>query len=457
MYDIIFLGGGPAGYEGAIAAGKKGLKTAVVERDKLGGTCLHCGCIPTKALLHTAKLVKQLKAASRAGIKVDNYSLDMDTIKKQKERIVSKLTKGIDLLFQRNNVDKIAGTGKIISPDTLLINETREVKGKHIVITTGSKPAELSFLKFDGRYIINSDTALKLEDIPENLLVIGAGAIGVEMGVIYNYLGSRVTIVEILDHIIPGSDVELSEILKKELKKQKIQIHTATKVTDPVINNNENNIGFTFHQGEKTWQETFSRALLSVGRTPNSTGIFSDSAAVEIDKKGFIVVNANLQTGIPNIFACGDVIGPPLLAHKASHQAIAIVDFIAEGKAVAHHPIPGAVFTFPELASTGLTEEEAVEKGIDIKIGRFPYSAGSRSNVIDEKTGLVKIIADSENVILGAHIIGAEAGELMPLLNLAVTKKMKADEFKEIVMIHPTLSENTWEAVGEIAGFSIHI
>jgi dihydrolipoamide dehydrogenase len=277
------------------------------------------------------------------------------------------------------------------------------------------------------------------------------------MGVIYNYFGSRVTIVEILDHIIPGSDVECSEILKKELKKQKIQVHTATKVTDPVRNTDDNTIAFTFHQEGKSRQETFSRALLSVGRTPNSTGIFPGSMAIKIDKKGFIAVNANLQTGIPNIFACGDVIGPPLLAHKASHQAIAIVDFINEGKEVAHHPVPGAVFTFPELASVGLTEEEAAEKGIAIKIGRFPYSAGSRSNAIDEKIGLVKIIADSGNVILGAHILGAEAGELMPLLNLAVTKKMKADEFKEIVMIHPTLSENTWEALGEIAGFSIHI
>jgi len=457
MYDILFLGGGPAGYEGAITAGKKGLKTAVVEQDKLGGTCLQRGCIPTKALLHTAKMVKQLKGASKAGIKIDNYNLNIETVKKQKDRVVAKLTKGIGLLFQQNNVDRIMGTGKIVSPDTILVDETQEVKGKHIVIATGSKPAELPFLKFDGRCVINSDTALKLEDIPENLLVIGAGAIGVEMGVIYSYLGSRVTIVEILDHIIPGSDVELSEILKKELQKQKIKIHTSVRVSDPVINNGDHAIAFTFRQGEKTWQETFSRALLSVGRKPNSAGIYSESLAVEIDKKGFIKVNGNLQTAAPNVFACGDVIGPPLLAHKASHQAVAIVDYICEGKAVVHHPVPGAVFTFPELASVGVTEEEVREKGIDIKIGRFPYSAGSRSNAIDEKTGLVKIIADSENTILGAHIVGAEAGELMPLLNLAVSKKMKADEFKEIVMIHPTLSENTYEAVGEIAGFSIHI
>jgi dihydrolipoamide dehydrogenase len=457
MYDIIFLGGGPAGYEGAISAGKKGLKTAVIEQDKLGGTCLQRGCIPTKALLHTVKLIKQLKSASRSGIKVEGYSIDLDTVRKQKNRVIAKPTKGIELLFKQNNVDLIVGNGKIISPDTVLVNEEQEVKGKNIVIATGSKPAGLPFLKVDGTYIIDSDTALELEDIPKNLLVIGAGAIGVEMGVIYNYLGADVTIVEILEHIIPGGDVELSEILKKELKKQKIKIHTATKVTDPVININEKNIGFSFRQDGKEWQESFSRALLSVGRVPNSRDIFSEFLDIETDKRGFIVVDTNLQTKVPTIFACGDVIGPPLLAHKASHQAIAVVDFIADGKEVIHFPIPGAVFTFPEFASIGLTEEEAKEKGIEIKIGRFPYSAGSRSNAIDEKAGLVKIIADKENILIGAHIVGAEAGELMPLLNFAVSKKMKADEFKEIVMIHPTLSENTWEAVGEIAGFSIHI
>lgn len=457
MYDIIFLGGGPAGYEGAIAAGKKGLKTAVVEQDKLGGTCLQRGCIPTKALLHTVKLIKQLKSAARSGIKVEDYSIDLDTIKKQKDRVILKPTKGIELLFKQNNVDLIRGSGKITAPETVLVNEDQEVKGKHIVIATGSKPAELPFLKVDGKFIIDSDKALELEDIPENLLVIGAGAIGVEMGVIYNYLGANVTIVEILEHIIPGSDTELSEILKKELKKQKIKIHTATKVSAPVINNDEKNITFSFQQGDKEWQETFSRALLSVGRVPISSGIFSESLDIGIDKRGFVAVNENLQTNTPNIFACGDVIGPPLLAHKASHQAIAVVDFIVDGKEVIHHPIPGAVFTFPEFASIGLTEDEAKEKDMEIKIGRFPYSAGSRSNAIGEKVGLVKVIAGKDNVLLGAHIVGAEAGELMPLLNYAVSKKMKAEAFKEIVMIHPTLSENTYEAVGEIAGFSIHI
>jgi dihydrolipoamide dehydrogenase len=207
----------------------------------------------------------------------------------------------------------------------------------------------------------------------------------------------------------------------------------------------------------KEWQDSFGKVLLSVGRVPYTRGLFDDGLGIELDKKGFIRVDENLQTSVPGIFACGDVVGPPLLAHKASHQAIAIVDFITEGKPISHPPIPGAVYTFPELASVGLTEEQALEKGIRVKIGRFPYSAGSRSNAIDEKVGLVKVIADETGALLGAHIVGYGADEMMPILNYAVTTHMKADEFKDMIFIHPTLSENIREAVGEISGFSIHI
>ncbi len=456
-YDIIFIGGGPAGYEGAIAAGKKGLHVAVVEMDKSGGTCLQRGCVPSKALLHTAKFIKQLKSASKAGVNVENYSLDLETILKQKNRVVSKLTKGIELLFTQNNVELILGKGKITSANTVMVDGEREIKGTHIVIATGSFPAELPFLKADNNYIIHSEKALDLDDIPAKMLIVGAGAIGLEMGVIYSYLGATVTVVEIMPHVLPGSDVEVADILEKELKKQKIKIHTATSILNPHIDEAAHTITLDFKQGEKTWQESFSKVLLSVGRKPMTAGVFVDSLGIQLDSRGFIQVNENLQTHVPTIFACGDVVGQPLLAHKASHQAIAIVDFIVTGHPVVHFPVPGAVYTFPELASIGLTEELAKEKGLDIKIGRFPYSAGSRSNAIDEKVGLVKIIALADNTLVGAHIVGYGADELMPILNFAVCSHMKADAFKEMVFIHPTLGENVWEAVGEISGFSIHI
>jgi dihydrolipoamide dehydrogenase len=457
MYNIIFLGGGPAGYEGAVAAGKKGLKVAVVELDKVGGTCLQWGCIPTKTLLHSVKLLKQLKSSSKLGINVDNYDFNVDSMNKRKVRVVAKLTKGIEHLFKQYNVELVRGRGRIISEKSVQLVDGKELQAENIVISTGSVPATLPFLKIDGSYIIHSNHALELNDIPEKMLVIGGGAIGVEMAVIYSALGSQVTIVEILEGIIPGSDTELSEILKKELQKQKIKIFTSTSASNPVINEEERNVRLSFKQGDKEWEDSFTKVLVSVGRSPNSDNIYDDSLGIEKDNRGFIKVNQNLQTRVPHIFACGDVVGHPLLAHKASHQAIAIVDYIIDGKEIVHPPVPGAVFTFPEFASVGVTEQEAKEKGIEVKIGKFPYSAGSRSNAVGELTGLVKVIADKEGNLIGAHIVGAEAGELMPLLTYAVSKKLNAKEFKDMVFIHPTLSENIWEAVGEIGGFSIHI
>jgi dihydrolipoamide dehydrogenase len=459
-YDVIFIGGGPAGYEGAIAAGKKGLKVAVIEMDKPGGTCLQRGCVPSKALLHTVKFIKQIKAASKAGIKIENYSLDLDTIVKQKNRVVSKLTKGIESLFKKYNVEMINGKGKVSAVDTVTVDTAQgqtQLKARNIVVATGSVSAELPFLKIDGTHIIGSDEALDLENIPEKLLVVGAGAIGLEMAVVYSYLGSSVQVVEILDHIVPGSDTEVADILAGELKKQKIKIHTATTASNPVIDAETGTVTFDFKNAKKEWQDSFSKVLLSVGRRPLSDGVFDESLGIEIDKRGFVNVNENLQTRHPNIYACGDLIGQPLLAHKASHEALAIVDHIADGAPIVHHPVPGAVYTFPEMASIGLSEEQAKEEGIEIKVGRFPYSAGSRSNAIDEKSGLVKIIADQDNTLLGAHIVGYGADELMPILNYAVTKKLKADDFKDMIFIHPTLGENIREAVGEIGGFSIHI
>ena len=467
MYDIIFIGGGPGGYEGAIAASKKGLKTAVVEMEKVGGTCLQWGCIPTKTLLHNVKLIKQIKDAAKAGINVENVSIDIKTLAKNKERVVAKLTKGIESLFKQHNIDLIQGCGKITAPDTVSINGVngqQEIKARNIVVATGSKGAELPFLKVDGQYVINSNMIMELKDVPEKLLIIGAGAVGLELGLVYNYLGSQVTVVEIMDQILPGMDTELTEILYNELKKQKMKIHTSTAASNPFINQESKTIRLDFKpkstdSGQKDWQEEFSRVLLAVGRVPNSTDVFEhpDQLGISLDKRGFIIVNKNLQTAVPNIFACGDVVGTPLLAHKASHQAIGIVDFIANGNPIIHHPVPGAVFTFPEFASIGLTETEAKANNMKISIGRFPYSAGSRSNAIDEKSGLVKIIADENHRLVGAHIVGAEAGELMPILNYAVTKGLNAEEFKEMIFIHPTLGENIWEAVGEISGASIHI
>jgi dihydrolipoamide dehydrogenase len=455
-YDVIFLGGGPAGYEGAVAAAKLGLKTAVVEKEKAGGTCLHWGCIPTKALLHPLKTLKAFKDLAKAGLTVKEYELDVDKLKKYKERVVSKLCKGIELLFKQHGVDLVSGQGRLTAPNRVSVDGVGELTAKHIVLCTGSVPADLPFLKADGERVINSDHALELSTVPPRMLIVGAGAIGLEMAVIYTYLGSSVTVVEVLDHVVPGSDAELADILKGELKKQKISVLTSTTLSNPVLDEMGGGVAVTLSQEGKTWEERFDRVMLAVGRKPRSQGIAEESLGLSIDRRGFVVVDDQLQTNLPGVFACGDLVGQPLLAHKASHQAMAIAEKIAKGTTIRQHPVPGAVFTFPEFASIGLTEEQAKAELGEVKVGRFAYAAGSRSNAIDEKSGMVKVVARADGTLVGAHIVGAEAGELMPILNWAVTQGLKAEAFKDFITIHPTLSENVWEAVAQIGGFSIH-
>jgi dihydrolipoamide dehydrogenase len=453
-YDLLFIGGGPAGYEGAITAAKKGLKTAVLEMDLPGGTCLQRGCIPTKAILHSVKAIKQINDFAKIGVRVEKFQVSLEEIERRKTRIVSKQTRGIEILFKQRGVQLIKGRGQVSGANTVRIDGQKEITARRIVVATGSRPAELGFLKWDGEQVVSSDQLLKLETVPESLLVVGAGAVGLEWALIYSYLGSKVTVVEIMETIVPGTDREVASILKNELIKQNITIYTGTAIGNP---RRGDKIGLDFKKGDKEWQEEFHKVLLAVGRLPNTAGLFTEGVPLRLDAKGFIPVSANLETTIPGIFACGDVVGPPLLAHKASHQAMAVVEFIVAGKPVADHPLPAAIFTFPELAIVGLSEEQALAENHKVKIGRFPYAAGSRANAIDEKTGLVKVVAAEDHTILGAHIVGAEAGELLPLLTYAVTRGLKAGEFKDLVFIHPTLSENVWEALGEIADFSVHI
>ncbi|MEI6614578.1 MAG: NAD(P)/FAD-dependent oxidoreductase, partial [Chrysiogenales bacterium] len=318
-FDLLFIGAGPAGYEGAIAAAKKGLKTAVVEMDLPGGTCLQRGCIPTKAILHSVKAIKQINDFAKIGVHVEKFQISLDEIRRRKMRIVTKQTRGIELLFKQNSVEMLKGKAQIVGANKILLDGQKEISASHIVVASGSKAAELPFLKKDGQRIIISDNLLELESIPETMLVIGAGAVGLEWALIYSYLGSKVTVVEIMETIVPGSDKEIADILRIELIKQNITIHTSTAISNPRIGEK---VGLTFKKGDKIWEEEFTKVLLAVDRTPNSAGIFAKDIPIILDSKGFIQVSSNLQTVVPTIFACGDVIGPPLLAHKASHQAM---------------------------------------------------------------------------------------------------------------------------------------
>ena len=453
-HDILFIGGGPAGYEGAIAAAKKGLGAAVVEMDQLGGTCLQRGCIPTKAILHSVKAIKQVNDFARIGVHVEKFHFSLEEIARRKDRVVTKMTRGIELLFKQHGIRLIRGKAQVTGAHSVAIDGQGEVTARHIVVASGSHPAELPFLRRNGQTVVGSDELLKLDAVPAAMLVVGAGAVGLEWALIYNYLGCKVTVVEIMETVVPGSDREIAAILKNELIKQGITIHTATAIGDPRL---EANVSLNFKKGDKEWRQEFDKVLLAVGRLPSTSGLFAEGLPVALDAKGFIAVSPDLETAMPGVFACGDVVGAPLLAHKAAHQAMAIVGHIATGASVARHPQPAAIFTFPEMATVGLSEEQALQENRPLRIGRFPYAAGSRSNAIEEKAGLVKVIATEDHTIIGAHIVGAEAGELLPLLTYAVSRGMKAGEFKDLVCIHPTLSENVWEALGEIGGFSVHI
>ena len=454
-YDIVFIGGGPAGYEGAIAAAKAGLHVAVIEPERLGGTCLQRGCIPTKAILHSLKAVKMAREWGRLGIAGGEVKPLPEAIAARKNRIVAKLTKGIELLFKQNGVEWLHGRGQVCGSGRVLLDGEREITAASIVLATGSRPAELPFLPRDGKTVLVSDDLLSLSPIPRKMLVIGAGAVGLEWALIYSLLGTEVTVAEVMDEVLPGSDPEAAAILRNELVKQGLTIHTGVRLENP---RHGEGVTLTLRQGEKTWDETFSHVLLSVGRIPRSEGTFiASSAPLALDARGHFVVDANLTTSLPGVYACGDVSGPPLLAHKASHQAIAVVDWIARRQPVHLPPIPAAVFTFPELANVGMSEAEALRQGIPAVIGRFPYSAGSRANAVDEKAGLVKVVTAPDGTVLGATIVGAEAGELMPLLAYAVAQRMPVKAFRDMVFIHPTLSENLWEAAGMAGGFAIHL
>ncbi len=453
-YDIIFIGGGPAGYEGGIAAAKAGLKVAVLEPDRLGGTCLQRGCIPTKAILHSLKAVKMAREFSKLGIAGGEVKPLPEAIAARKNRIVNKLTKGIEFLFKQTGVDWLHNRGQVAGPGRVILDNGQEITAPAIVIATGSRPAELPFLPRDGKTVLVSDDLLALDPIPQKMLVIGAGAVGLEWALIYSLLGSEVAVAEIQDQVLPGSDSEAAAILRNELVKQGITIHTGVRLENPCPGEG---MTLTLRLEEKSWDETFSHVLLSVGRIPNSEGTFTPEVAIDRDSRGHFLVGPNLETSMPGVYACGDVAGPPLLAHKASHQAIALVGWIARQHPVHLPPIPAAVFTFPEFANVGLSEADAIRQGIVPVVGRFPYSAGSRANAVDEKAGLVKVVTDGQGIVLGATIVGAEAGELMPLLAYAVAQRMPVSAFRDMVFIHPTLSENLWEAAGMAGGFAIHL
>lgn len=457
-YDIAIIGGGPGGYVAAIYAGKKKAKVCLIERDELGGTCLNRGCIPTKALIHSANIVSEIKQAKRFGIITRDVQIDWNTIQKNKETIVKTLTKGVENLLKANGVKTYKGTAKLLDKNTIEITyqtgQKETITAQKIILATGSSPVIIPIPGYDLPGVITSDEALSLEELPESMLIIGGGVIGIELGYIYNTMGVDITIVEMLPQILPRQDEEIQKELRKILERQGIKIYTNSKVK--AIEKTEDKLITTFETQEGVKQITTDRVLMAAGRKPNTEAV--KDLNLDIQKTG-ITVDEYLRTNIQNIYAIGDVTGKSMLAHVASHQGItAAKNALGQNKKMDYKVIPGCIYTSPEVASVGLTEEEARQKYKDnIKIGRFPFIASGKALTLGERQGFVKIISDSKyNEILGVHILGPNATELAAEAALAIKLECTAEELADTIHAHPTLSEAVMEASFDLLGEPIH-
>jgi len=462
-FDVVIIGSGPGGYVAAIRAGQLGLKTAIVEKDKeLGGTCLNIGCIPSKALLTSSDhFVFAKKEAAKHGIMIDKVSVDLSKMQQRKDKVVKTMNSGVRALMKTNKVTTFEGLGTITGPGKVSVKsssgETQEIETKNILIATGSVPVELPFAKFDGKTIVSSTEALLFTEPPAKFLVIGAGAIGLELGSVWNRLGSEVTMLEFLPRIALGFDLELSNLLQRSLTAQGITFHLETKVTSVKVDNGR--VTALATKGSEELKFDADKVLVSVGRRPFSEGVGAEKVGVQFDKQKRIKVDKNFRTNVEGIYAIGDVIAGAMLAHKAEDEGIACVEIIA-GKPghVNYDAIPGIIYTNPELAGVGLTEDQAKEKGIDVRIGKFPFRANGRAVANEELDGMVKFVADAKtDRILGAHILQHAASELIAEPTSVIEFGGSSEDLGRTTHSHPTLSEAVKEAALAVEKRALHI
>lgn len=459
IYDVIVIGGGPGGYNCAIRAGQLGLKVACVEtRKTLGGTCLNVGCIPSKALLHATEMLETAqKSFAGMGIKTGEVTHDLPAMMASKEKTVDGLTQGIAFLFKKNKVDHIEGFGKIIDAGTVDV-DGKQLKTKNIVIATGSEVATLPGIEIDEEKIVSSTGALKLKSVPEKMLVIGGGVIGLELGSVWRRLGAEVTVVEYLDHIMPGMDGEVQKQALRVFKKQKMKFELGRKVTGVTKEKSGLKVVTEASAGGKEKTLDADVVLVCIGRRPFTNGLGLDTAGVATDKRGFIETD-HYKTNVPGIWAVGDCTQGPMLAHKAEDEGVAVSELIA-GKAghVNYDVIPGVVYTAPEIASVGKTEEELKAAGVPYKKGKFPFTANSRARANHQTDGFVKILAHAEtDEILGAHMIGAHVGDLIAEVCVAMEFRAASEDLARTCHAHPTISEAVRQAAMDVEGWTMQM
>jgi dihydrolipoamide dehydrogenase len=461
-FDLVVIGSGPGGYTAAIRAAQLGMRVACVEKyERLGGTCLNVGCIPSKALLDSSEHYHEAgHGLAVHGVTVEGVGLDLGVMMARKDKVVRGLTQGVASLLKKNKVERVMGTARLASAQCILVSgaSERTLDAARVLIATGSKPSALATMPFDGERIISSTEALMLKTVPERLLVVGAGAVGLELGSVWARLGAHVTVVEFLDRIVPGVDDEVAKEFDKILRKQGFTIRTGTKVTKVDQTNAGLKVSVEPAKGGDAEVLEADYVLVSVGRKAYTAGLALDKAGVKSTDRGLVVTDDHWRTNVPGIYAVGDVIAGPMLAHKAEEEGAAVADLIA-GKVghVNYNAIPGVIYTSPEVASVGKTEEELKTAGVEYKVGKFPFMANAKAKVGLHTEGFVKILADAKtDRVLGVHIIGADAGNLIAEAVLAMEFDASAEDIAMTCHAHPTLSESVKEAALGVSGRTLN-
>jgi dihydrolipoamide dehydrogenase len=462
VYDVVVIGAGPGGYVAAIRAAQLGKRTAIVEREHLGGVCLNWGCIPTKALLRNAEVINLLQRGRDFGFSVENVQIDYAAAVNRSRQVSARLVKGVGSLMKKNNIDVYEAEGRLIAPNRVAVGSEGEVlEASSIILATGATSRSVPSLEIDGKRIITSRHALARTECPDSIIIVGAGAIGVEFAHVFNSYGAKVTVVEMLPRVLPLEDEEVSTTLQRSLKRSKIDVLTSTRTESAVAD--ENGVAVTVKNLETEEEKTLTAdvVLVAIGVRPNSEGLGLEDAGVEVTRHGFVPVDGFMRTNVPGVYAIGDLTGKLLLAHVASAQGIVAAEHIS-GHATQpiedYAGMPRCTYCQPQVASLGLTEAQAIEQGHEVKVGKFPFMANGKALGLAEREGFVKILADaSSGEILGAHMIGPEVTELLPEIALARKLEATAEEIARTVHAHPTLSEALMEAAHGVEGLPIHI
>jgi dihydrolipoamide dehydrogenase len=462
QYDVVIIGSGPGGYVAGIRAGQLGMKTAVIEKDPfLGGTCLHRGCIPTKSLLENAEMWAKIQKAKDFGITVGDAKLDWSAVQSRKQGVVDGNAKGIEFYFKKYKVDRITGFGKVLDKSTIEVSaeggQARKISTKNTILAMGSVPKDLPHIKSDGKHIINSDHILQIDRVPKSMLVIGAGAVGCEFASIFSRFGTKTTIVEVMPQLLPIEDDEIAKEFTRIFKKKGIDVYTDAKVLSCEVT--ENGVRSTIETKGKQQVIETEIVLSATGRRAVTENCGLEKTKVKLDQRGFVQVDPYMRTGEAGIYAIGDIVPTPALAHCASAEGILAVEHMKglEVRPINYDHVPNATYTEPEVASVGLTEKKAKERGYDVKVGRFPLTANAKNKIMGADGGLVKMVSDAKyDELLGVHIVGPKATELIAEAGVALELEATSESIAKTIHAHPTLSESLMEAAEDVAGHSIH-